>query len=92
MEISSFFSKVIGFVMYRNCTFFLLESCFWMHILNLILLQNMFFGIKREISCFFIGCESCKIRSFAPNECNARPLARKNEKFFLTLNRLIYNG
>ena len=38
---------------------------------------NMFFGIKRENSSFFIWCESCKIRSFAPNECNARPLARK---------------
>ena len=52
----------------------------------------MFFGIKRENSSFFIWCESCKIRSFAPKECNARPLARKKEKFFLTLNRLIYNG
>ena len=52
----------------------------------------MFFGIKREISCFFIWRESAEFRSFAPNECNARPLARKkNEKFFLTLNRLIYN-
>ncbi|CDE87730.1 unknown [Prevotella sp. CAG:891] len=82
MEISSFFSKVIGFVMYRNCTFFLLESCFWMHILNSILLQNMFFGIKREFSCFFIWFESCKIRSFAPNECNARPYTRKKMKNF----------
>ena len=52
----------------------------------------MFFGIKRENSSFFIWCESCKIRSFAPNECNARPYTRKNEKFFLTLNRLIYSG
>ena len=52
----------------------------------------MFFGIKRENSCFFIGYESVEIRSFAPKECNARPLARKNEKFFLTLNRLIYSG
>ena len=53
----------------------------------------MFFGIKRENSCFFIGYESVEIRSFAPKECNARPLARKkNEKFFLTLNHLIFNG
>ena len=46
-------------------------------ILRLISVQNMFFGIKREISCFFIGYESVEIRSFASNECNARPLARK---------------
>ena len=52
----------------------------------------MFFGIKREFSCFFIGYESVEIRSFAPKECNARPYTRKNEKFFLTLNRLIYNA
>lgn len=38
---------------------------------------NMFFGIKRENSSFFIWCESCKIRSFAPKECNARPYTRK---------------
>ena len=52
----------------------------------------MFFDIKRENSCFFIWHESVEIRSFAPDECNARPFARKKEKFFLTLNRLIYNG
>ena len=39
--------------------------------------ENMFFGIKREISCFFIGYESVEIRSFAPKECNARPYTRK---------------
>ena len=51
-------------------------------ILRLISVQNMFFGIKREISCFFIGYESVEIRSFAPNECNARPFARKKMKNF----------
>ena len=43
---------------------------------------NMFFGIKREFSCFFIGHESVEIRSFASNECNVRPLARKKWKNF----------
>ena len=52
----------------------------------------MFFGIKREFSCFSIWHESAEIRSFVSNECNARLLARKNGKFFLTLNRLIYSG
>ena len=42
----------------------------------------MFFGIKREFSCFFIGHESVEIRSFASNECNVRPLARKKWKNF----------
>ena len=51
-------------------------------ILRLISVQNMFFGIKRKISCFFIGYESVEIRSFASNECNARPLARKKWKNF----------
>ena len=51
-------------------------------ILRLISVQNMFFGIKREISCFFIGYESVEIRSFAPKECNARPYTRKKMKNF----------
>ena len=42
----------------------------------------MFFGIKREKSCFFIGYESVEIRSFVSNECNARPLVRKKRKIF----------
>ena len=43
---------------------------------------NMFFGIKREISCFSIWHESAEFRSFAPNECNARPFAWKKWKIF----------
>ena len=81
-KICSFFLKLLGLWCIGIVRFFLLESCFWMHILNSILLQNMFFGIKRKISCFFIWRESAEFRSFAPNECNARPLARKKMKNF----------
>ena len=51
----------------------------------------MFFGIKHENFCFFIGYESVEIRSFAPMSATRAHIPEKKEKFFLTLNRLIYN-